>query len=284
MFVHLNGDLVPDAEAAIPVSDRGFRYGDAGFETLRAYGGELFRWDAHESRLRGTLDALGMPDALPGDLRDRVRETLDANDLADAYVRVSVTRGPQAGKLAPGPAEHPTVVVVTKPLPRGGRESDSVWDAPARVETVPTRRVPDSAIPADAKTHNYLNGVLAKRDLSPDADAALMLDVDGNVAECATSNVFFARDGVLHTPTTDGDVLPGITRDTVLDLAADRGIPVETGRYGPEALRDADELFLTNTTWELRPVSALDGRGYPVGDLAETLADAYDDHVETAHY
>lgn len=280
MRIHLNGSLVPEGEATVSVADRGFRYGDAGFETLRAYGGRVFRWDAHEARLRATLDELGMPDALPDDLHDRVRETLDANDLRDAYVRVSVTRGPQAGKLAPNPADNPTVVVVTKPLPRGGVGGESVWDAPARVETVPTRRVPDSAIPASAKTHNYLNGILAKRDLSPDADAALMLNVAGDIAECATSNVFFVRDGVLHTPSTDGDVLPGITRDTVRSLAANLDVPTVTGHYAPDILAAADELFLTNTTWEVRPVTELDGHDYPVGPLTQRLADAFDERVE----
>ncbi|GGN10724.1 aminotransferase class IV [Halarchaeum nitratireducens] len=283
MQYHVDGALVDADAASVSVADRGFRYGDAAFETLRAYGGTVFRWDDHAARLRNTLDALGFeryPDA--ADIRARVRETLAANDLADAYVRVSVTRGAQPGALTPGPAD-PTVIVVTKPLPRGGTAGDDVWDAPASARVVETRRVPDAAVPAAAKTHNYLNGILARNELDGE-DEALLCDVDGRLAEGATSNAFWVRDDTLHTPTLDGDVLPGVTRRAVLDLAAREGIDVETGTYDPVALRRADEAFLTNTTWEIRPLVDVDGTALPVGPLTERLAARFDAAVEAAHY
>ncbi|MFC7200313.1 aminotransferase class IV [Halospeciosus flavus] len=286
MQYHVDGDLVPESEATVNVADRGFRYGDAAFETLRAYGGDVFRWDAHADRLDATCETLGIDHGLSrSDLRARVDETLAANDLDDAYVRLSVTRGAQQGKLTPRPVEDPTVVVMVKPLPRGGVDGADVWDGPAGVDTVETRRIPDAAIPASAKTHNYLNGILARRELSETADEALVCDVDGFVAEGATSNVFFVDDGTLHTPSLDGPVLPGITRDVVLDLADDRGIPVETGFYEPEQVRRADEVFCTNTTWEVRPVARVDGEAFPApGPVTADLADAFDDVVEREHY
>ncbi|GGL31326.1 4-amino-4-deoxychorismate lyase [Halarchaeum grantii] len=283
MRYHVAGELVDAADATVSVADRGFRYGDAGFETLRAYGGGVFRWDDHADRLAGTLDALGFdryPDA--ADLRERVRETLAANELADAYVRVSVTRGAQGGKLTPGPAD-PTVVVVAKPLPRGGVAGEDVWDAPASARVIETRRVPSDALPASAKTHNYLNGVLARTELDGE-DEALLRDTDGHLAEGATSNVFWVRDGTLHTPSLAGDVLPGVTRRVVLELAADAGIDVETGVYEPGALRHADEAFLTNTTWEVRPLVAVGDAALPVGPVTERLRDAFDRRVEATHY
>ncbi|MFB6077499.1 MAG: aminotransferase class IV [Halarchaeum sp.] len=282
MRYHVGGELVPADEASVSVSDRGFRYGDAGFETLRAYGGTVFRWDDHAERLTDTLDALGFddrPDAR--DLRERVRETLAANDLDDAYVRVSVTRGAQSGKLSPGPAD-PTVVVVTKPLPRGGTAGEDVWDAPATARVVETRRIPSEALPAHAKTHNYLNGVLARLELDGE-DEALLCDTAGNLAEGATSNVFWVRDGVLHTPALE-DVLPGITRRVVRELAADLDIPLETGTYDQDALRDADEAFLTNTTWEVRPVQRVGDTAIGGGPVTDRLAAAFDRCVEAAHY
>jgi len=282
MRYHVGGELVPADEASVSVSDRGFRYGDAGFETLRAYGGTVFRWDDHAERLARTLDALGFddrPDAR--DLRERVRETLAANDLEDAYVRVSVTRGAQSGKLSPGPAD-PTVVVVTKPLPRGGTVGEDVWDAPATARVVETRRVPSEALPSHAKTHNYLNGVLARLELDGE-DEALLRDTAGNLAEGATSNVFWVRDGVLHTPALD-DVLPGITRRVVRELAADLDVPLETGTYDLDALRGADEAFLTNTTWEVRPVRRVGDTAIGGGPVTDRLADAFDERVEAAHY
>jgi branched-chain amino acid aminotransferase len=279
---HVNGRLVPADEATVSVRDRGFRYGDAAFETLRAYGGTVFEWAAHRERLEETCAALGMADAVPADCRARVSETLAANDLADAYVRVSVTRGVQPGTLTPDPDVEPTVVVVVKPLPRGGRGGESVWDGPATVATSDVQRVPDAAVPARAKTHNYLNGVLARLDA--DADEALLCDADGDVAEGATSNVFFVRDGVIHTPSLDGPVLPGVTRAVVGDLADAAGVPVETGAYGPDAFRTADEAFLTNTTWEVRPDDGLDGTPVGGGPVTSRLTAAFDDLVECRHY
>jgi branched-chain amino acid aminotransferase len=286
---HLNGELVPAEDARVHVEDRGFRYGDAAFETLRAYGGRVFAWDAHETRLRRTCETLGMAAAVPDDLAARVVETLDANDLADAYVRVSVTRGVQPGKLTPREEVTPTVVVTANPLPRGGLTGERVWDAPAVVQSVRTRRVPDAALPADAKTHNYLNGILARLELRRATtdeyrpDEALMRDTAGYVAEGATSNVFFVADGTLKTPET-GSILPGVTRRTVLDLAAEESFPVETARYTLDDVRDADEAFLTNTTWEVRPIESVDGLAVGGGPITRLLQRLYDERVERACY
>ena len=284
MYFHVDGDLVPADEATVSVRDRGFMYGDAAFETLRAYGGDLFEWDAHADRLRGTCDALALDHGLPdADLRARVDETLAANELDDAYVKLSISRGVQPGKLSPGPVEDPTVVVYVTALPRGGVSGEPVWDGPATARVVETRRIPDAALPASAKTHNYLNGILARLD-ADDADEAVTLDSDGRVAEGATSNVFFVRDGTLQTPSLDGPVLPGITRRVVLDLADDAGVPTETGRYSPDDVRAADEAFVTNSTWELRPLVELDEVELGGGPVTDRLARAFDELVERRHY
>ncbi|WP_049900725.1 aminotransferase class IV [Natrinema sp. J7-1] len=285
LIYHVDGDLVPASEATVSVDDRGFRYGDAAFETLRAYGGGVFAWDAHVERLERTCEALSLAHGLSAaDLRARIDETLAANDLADAYVRLSITRGVQPGKLTPAPEVDPTVVVYVSPLPRGGLEGGPVWNSPATVETVETRRIPDEALPAAAKTHNYLNGILARAELAADSDEALLCDLEGRVTEGATSNLCFVRDGAIHTPTTDGPVLPGITRDIVLELAREDGIPVREGRYEPADVLEADEAVLTNRTWELRPIATLDGHAIGGGPITERLAGLYDERVEESCY
>ncbi len=260
---HVDGEVVAASEATVNVQDRGFLYGDAAFETMRAYGGEIFEWEAHATRLGDTCEVLGLDHGLAtDDLRDRIDETLAANGLRDAYVRLSITRGIQPGKLTPGREVDPTVVIIVKSLPRGGRAGSPVFDGPATLQTVKTKRVPDAAIPARAKTHNYLNGILARLELRvTGADEALMVDSDGFVTEGATSNLFFVRDNALRTPSLVGPILPGITRRVVLELAREEGIPVEEGRYHPDEIRSADEVFLTNSTWELRPVERVDGLG-----------------------
>lgn len=284
MRYHVNGDLVPAEEATVRVDDRGFRYGDAAFETLRAYGGTVFAWEAHADRLRSTCDLLGIDHGISDDdLRDRIDDTLAANDLADAYVRLSITRGVQPGKLTPRPTTDPTVVIVVADLPRGGVEGDPVWDGPAAVEPVDVQKIPDAALPARAKTHNYLNGILARLD-APDADEVLLCDTTGFVAEGSTSNLFFVRDGVLCTPGLDGPVLPGITRKVVVELAGREDIAVEEGSYALADVRAADECFVTNSTWEVRPVERLGGTTYDVGPITTRLAGAFDEHVEAHHY
>ena len=279
---HVDGVLVPAAEATVSVRDRGFMYGDAAFETLRVYGGTPFRWGAHARRLRRTCERLGFADAVPpvGDLRERVAATLAANDLADAYVRLSVTRGVQPGKLTPDEAVDPTVVVLVKGLPQGGPDGERVWDEPARLRTVETEPVPDKAVPAATKTHNYLNGILARLELrGTDAHEALLCSAEGLLTEGATSNLFFVRDGVLQTPTAELPLLPGVTREVVLSCARTEGIPVETGRYDPAALAAASEVFLTNSTWEVRPAERVDEHTFGTGPVTRRLQAAFDARV-----
>ena len=317
---HVDGDLVPADEATVSVEDRGFAYGDAAFETLRAYGGEVFRWDAHAARLADTCETLGLDHGVAdSELKARIDETLAANGLADAYVKCSVTRGVQPGTLDPKPDVDPTVVVIAKPLPRGGvgagdegtgadgagadgsgdRGEGTVYDGPAALQTTKTRKPSPRAFPADAKTHNYLNGILARLELRvTGADEALMLDAEGNVAEGATSNVFFSDGTALKTPSLDGPVLPGITRRAVIEIADEEGIPVEEGTYAPDAVREADEVFLTNSTWEVRPVATVDGLAVggtggerpsgeadaAAGPLTTLLSRLFDRRVEERYY
>ena len=283
---HVDGELVDQSEATVSVDDRGFRYGDAAFETCRVYGGTVFLWERHRKRLENTCETLGMAGAVPDDLRERIDETLAANELSEAYLRVSVTRGVQPGKLTPEESVDPTVVVYVKPLGRGGSDGESVWDAPAVVHTVETRRIPDGSLPVDAKTHNYLNGILARIELREREDAAdesLMRDAEGYVAEGATSNLFFVEGETLKTPEL-GAILPGITREAVIESADRIGVPIETGQYAVEDIEGATEAFLTNSTWEIRPISRLDGSEVGGGPVTERLQRAYDRLVDRRCY
>ncbi|MBB6646329.1 aminotransferase class IV [Halobellus ruber] len=286
LYYHVDGDLVPAAEASVSVRDRGFLYGDAVFETVRVYGGELFRWADHAERLADSAAAISLDHGLsPTELGARVTETLEANDLADAAVRLSITRGVGSGGLTPDPEVDPTVVIQVEPLPRGGVNAEPVREGPATLQTVKTRRVPDAAIPAAAKTHNYVNGVLARLELRvSDADEAVMLDGDGHLAEGATSNVFFVDGDALRTPSLDGPVLPGITRAEVLDIADAEGIPVTEGSFTPDDLRNAAEAFLTGTTREIRPVGTVDGIEVGGGPVTTLLQRLYDARVERECY
>jgi len=283
---HVDGELVAASEATVSVHDRGFAYGDAVFETIRVYGGVPFRWAAHAERLADSAAALSLP--LPierGELRARVIETLAANDLREATVKLSVTRGSDTRGLTPTTEPDPTVVVTVSPLSRGGAEGERVWDDPARLQTAKTRRVPDRALPSQAKTHNYLNQILARLETRvSDATEALVLDTDGYVAEAATANLWFVADDALCTPSLAGPVLPGITRETVREIAADEGIPVEEGQYEPDDVREADEAFLTSSIREVKPIATVDGVTVGGGPVTTLVGRLYDARVDAACY
>lgn len=286
MLYHVNGSLVPSDEAQINVEDRGFLYGDAAFETLRAYNGTVFEWEAHAARLRETCHGLRLHHELTsGEIRERIDTTLEANHLQEAYIRVSITRGIQPGKLTPTRETNPSVVIILKELPRSGTTGKRPWSAPAHTKITHTRKIPNDAIPAHLKTHNYLNGILARLELrDTPAEESILLTHDGTVAEGATSNVFFVENGTLCTPGESNTILPGITRKVVLKLARTAGIPVNTDEFRPRTLKNADECFLTNTTWEIRPVASIDETTFETGPVTKQLIQEFNSYVDRHHY
>ncbi len=286
MQYHVNGSLVHEDEANINVRDRGFLYGDAAFETLRAYNGEIFEWEAHASRLRATCNTLGIDHSLTSsELYERIIETLHANNLREAYVRLSITRGIQPGKLTPAEDVSPSVVILVKRLSESGTTGTRPWDEPATAMIAETRKIPDEAVPARLKTHNYLNGILARLELrGTNANESILLTTDGVIAEGATSNVFFVDNEVLYTPSAASTILPGITRNVVMKFARSVGIPVETGEYKPSKLTGSDECFLTNTTWEIRPVGSVGATNFETGPVTKTLITEFNEYVDRHYY
>lgn len=282
MQYHVDGQLVERESATLSVGDSSFRRGDAAVEVLRVYGGDVFRWDEHARRLARTCDRLGVSFPGTADLLGRIDELLGANGLADALLRVTVTRGSQPVPGPEGPTGEPTVIVTAEPAPRGGREGTRTWASPATVQTVKARR-PVEGWPADLKTNSYLPSVLAERETVPESDEALVRSPSGDVLGGATSNLCFVDDRGLHAPREAG-VFPGITQSRVLDLAAETDVPVNRGRYSPEDVRSAEEAFLTSTRWEIRPVESLDGISVGGGPVTELLARMFDNRVEAACY
>ncbi len=285
-YVHLDGELV-DEEARVSVFDRGFRYGDGVFETLRVYGGEVFAWEEHADRLDRSCAALGIDHGIDrSTLHERIRTTLEANELVEAYVRLSITRGVQGGLLEPRPDVDPTVVIVAEALPRGGEDGEPTWDGPAAVTISDVQRMPDASIPAEAKTHNFLNGILARLDARDvGADEALLLDRRGALTEGTVTNLFLVRDGRLATPNPDVcPLLPGITRRRVLELAGELDIETSVTVVYPRDLEAADEAFLTNTTGEIRPIGSVDGTGLGRGPVTNRLIEAFDRMIEETCY
>lgn len=259
MKIWIEGRVVDGADARISVLDHGLLYGDGVFEGIRLYGRRVFRLDDHLARLAYGASMLDL--ALPGGvprLREIVLETARAFDRDDGYVRLVVTRGVGALGVDPTSCRDPAVFCI----------ADEVrLFAPDRLATgidlvtASVRRPGPDLLDPRVKSLNYLNSVLAKQEARRQgADEALLLNAHGHVAEASVANVFVVRRGSLATPPPTDGALEGITRDTVLRLAAAAGITAGERTLGRVDLIAADEVFLTGTGARIVPVRSLDGR------------------------
>jgi branched-chain amino acid aminotransferase len=282
MLVYLNGRFVPREEAKVSVFDHGYLYGDGIYETLRAYHGTLFLLDQHLARLRRSADAisLGLPLSLDR-IGDALRESLRVNGLSDAYVRIQISRGPGEIGLDPALCPEPTMVIVAKAFRDYPAE---LFENGVNVAVAKTRRNHPLALDPAIKGTNFLNNILAKiESLKTGAYEAVMLNWEGFVAEGTISNIFLVRGGMLETPALAVGILAGVTRGLVLDLASKERIPSRETAFTAEELKAADECFITNSTLEVLPVTAVDGAmigsGKP-GTVTRALMTAYRNEVQ----
>lgn len=256
----LNGRLVDEADAAVSVRDRGFLLGDGLFETMRAYGGRVFAQHEHLERLRRGAARIGL--ALPDGLADAVSETLDASGLADAAVRLTVTRGcaeADGGGLVTAASSAATTAIIVRCY-----EPLTEWYDRGLRAGLAAGRLDENRATAGLKHLGYLEAILAMRTArSSGWDDAVFLDTAGHVAEATASNVFIVVDEALMTPPVTCGILPGITRAAVVPLAARRGWTVREEPLAPGALAEATEAFLTSSLREIVPLVAVDG--VPVG-------------------
>jgi branched-chain amino acid aminotransferase len=257
-YVHLHGRIVPEEEARISPFDRGFLLGDGVFETMRAYGGRALDLEAHLARLRRSCELTRLP--FPEGIAEAIGETLDANALADAAVRVTVTRGPGGRGASPHGAGPATVLVTATPIPYAAE----TYARGLRLATSARRRVTADALEPGVMSVNYLVHVLARAEAEEaGADDALFVDAHGDVVEATQANVFAVFGDELAAPHLASGCLPGISRDVVLALAREAGLRPRERPLARAELDRADEVFLTGSVLEVCGVVALDGR--PVG-------------------
>ncbi len=276
MKCHVDGELRP-VERAVSATDRGLLYGDAAVETARAANGVPFAWDAHRERLDVSCDALGI--TAPADLRERVVATLDANELSDALVRISITRGATTGSagtgLSPPDESEPTVLVTTEPL----EPIAQAGEAPAHLQTVTTRPIPDDSIPRKIQSHCRLDRVLARRELVADVDEALLRTREGTIADCAGSALLVVADDAIHVPPLPDGAVPRVMRTVALEVARDEQIPVAVDDLTPSDVRSAAEVLLANARWGVRPVATVDGIEVEPGPVTALLGRLVADRV-----
>ena len=282
-IAYFNGRFVPEREVVVPFRDRGFKYGDAVFDTTRTFGHRIFKLSEHVDRLYRSLRYLRIDPGVPqGKMVEITEEVLRRNlrllDPDDDYwVTQRVSRGLDASAREVWPQDGATVIVECLPLPL--RERASLYRDGIRVLTPSVRRTPPESLSPRVKTHNYLNLVAADLEVrAQDPGAwAVLLDTNGNLAEGLGSNIFLVQDRTLLTP-REQTVLSGISRETVIQLAKDAGLTVVERDLDLYDTYNAQEVFLTSTSLCICPVSKVNGAaigdGVP-GPVTRQLTEAY---------
>jgi branched-chain amino acid aminotransferase len=248
MMIYTNGRWVPAAEAVVPFYDQGFLYGDSLFETVRVNNKSPFRIEKHLDRMQHgmeiiRLDGTHLLDQVP----ELVRTFIDKNDILSALVRVMITRG--VALLGQSTESvGPAIYITSRPLP-------DVPEGPVPVIFLEEKNYPLLRFYPAIKSGNYLGNMLAKKD----ADAAgafepVFVDREGYVTECAIRNVFFVKGNVLLTPSVELGVLPGVIRDTIMELARNRGMQVQEAWIQHAEVNEMDEAFISSTGVGVLPV------------------------------
>jgi branched-chain amino acid aminotransferase len=280
----MNGKLVAPEQASVSIFDHGVLYGDGVFEGLRQYSGRVFRLTDHIKRLYASARAirLDIPYRAP-ELTAAIHETLQANKLTDAYIRLVVTRGSGSLDISPANCGTPGVFIIAG---RIAMYSEETYRQGMAIITASTPRIAAAALSPRIKSLNYLNNILAKWEaIDAGVAEAVMLNHLGFVCECTADNIFIVRDGQLITPAEESGILLGVTRGVVLELAQTAGIPTRQTNLTRYDLYTADECFLTGTGAEIVPVVSVDNRsigdGKP-GAMTRRLTDAFHQYVRTA--
>jgi branched-subunit amino acid aminotransferase/4-amino-4-deoxychorismate lyase len=272
--VWLNGRLVPEAEAVIPVNDRVVLFGDGGYETVRSYQGKFLRFPQHLERLRRTLDGIGIEMAITDEqILAGADELITADGIPDARVRLTVTSGLHDGVIRLRRSHPPNVIVVASPVTT---PSEAAYRDGVTVILSPYTIAHDSP-QARLKTVPRLTHLMAKEAaLEAGAWDAIFLDEHRNFLEGTMTNLFLVVDGAVCTPPLDNAILEGVTRSLVLEMAENEGLTVREEPLGEAEARRASEAFLTSTTIELLPIRRIGDIGIgPPGPVRAALHRRY---------
>ena len=264
MLIYIDGKLVPREEAKISVFDHGLLYGDGVFEGIRVYDGNIFRLREHIERLYESAKTIWLDVPMNADELERATvETVAANGMRDAYIRLVITRGVGDLGIDPSTCKRSTVFIIVTTITLYPKK---YYDEGIPLITASTRRIPMECLDPRIKSLNYLNNILAKLEAKrAGVPEAIMLNQWGRVAECTAENIFILKNGDLVTPRLTEGALPGVTRGAVLGLARERGLNCKETVLGLYDLYNANECFLTGTGAEIVPVVQIDGRQIGTG-------------------
>jgi D-alanine transaminase len=275
--VYLNGDFLPADQACIPVLDRGFIFGDGVYEVIPAYGGKLFRLSEHLQRLENSLAAVRIPNPLSGtQWQAMLTELVQRNGDGDLSLYLQITRGCAQRDHAMPAEPRPTVFAMCNPLHPVSTEIQQHGVAAITLDDIRWQRCHIKAI-------SLLPNILLRQEALDQGAAEAILIRDGLATEGAASNLFIVKDGVLLTPPTGPLLLPGITRDLILELAQQHDIPCREAAIRRDDLTSADEIWLTSSTKEILPVTKLDAQAVANGEpgpLYRRMLTLYQDYKQ----
>ena len=277
MTFYLNGRFVAREEAVVSVYDHGLLYGDGIFEGIRIYAGKIFRLAEHIRRFYDSAKSILLELPIePEALEEALQEGVKRYGKDEGYIRLVATRGPGDLGLDPAKCAAPTLFFIVDTI---SLYPEKFYREGIPVVTASSRRLPADGLDPRVKTLNYLNNIMAKVEAKQaGCIEAVMLNNRGEVAECTADNIFMVRDGILATPAPHCGILQGITRQTVLELAAAEGIAARETVLTRFDLYTADECFMTGSGAEIVPVARIDGRtigaGKP-GAVTERLRGAF---------
>jgi branched-chain amino acid aminotransferase group I len=285
-LIYLNGSLVPRSKAHLSISDHGFLYGYGLFQTMRAYRGKIFLLDRHIKRLLESAEVIGMGERLAGlDLERICRDTLKVNKLSDARVRLTVTNGASDALPWVDASGAPTVLVTARPYTPFSAQK---YNEGFKAGIASVKRTRQSVL-SSMKSINYLLNVIARMEAAEKGlDEALLLNDGGYIAEGGGSNVFFVEGEKLVTPSVESGIIPGVTREVIMEMAVGMGISVEERDIDPGDLGRFSEAFMTNAVIEVMPlVEVRDEAGRLItisdgkpGAVTRRLMAAYKERVE----
>jgi len=280
--VFINGEMVPLSQALIPVDDRAVLFGDSVFETVRGYVGFPFRLWRHRERLAESCRMLRIEMPVSADaINTTIAELLEQNNLSrdeDARIRITITGGSAAGPKGLERIGAAGIFITARPYKPPSPEE---YQRGVSLAVAGIKRNTSSPL-SSIKSGNYLDSLFARQEsLDRGNDDAVMVTTAGNLSEATSSNIFYVKDGVLFTPNVGCGFLPGVTRETVIELTREQGIECSLVTEGPENLLSADEAFLTNSMFELMPVRRAGSHEMPScpGPLTASLHAAYRDLV-----
>ncbi len=257
--IYIDGEFFPEGEAKVSVFDHGLLYGDGVFEGIRFYCGRVFRLEEHIDRLFDSAKAIHLDiQATHAEVCEMTLAAIRKNKLQDGYVRLIVTRGVGSLGLSPYTCPKPSIVVIAASI---SLYSQDKYEKGLTLTTCSTRRPTHDTLSPAVKSLNYLSNIMAKIEaMAAGAEEGVMLNAQGEVAECTGDNIFVLKKGIVYTPPVSAGSLNGITRNVVIDLVQKLGYELREIGMGRYNLYTADELFLTGTAAEVVPVSKYDER------------------------